>query len=176
MEQWDVYDENRVKTGVLHTRGTPLPKGQCHMVVNIWTVNEKDQILLTKRHPKKPYGLMWECTGGSVLAGEKNMEGALRELREEVGIHTTADEMILLHTTKWKDRFIDTYITRQNVTLQDIRLQKEEVVDACFVTFEQLLSMWEMGSVIPKERFRLYRDKIQQYITQWEKERQSGRL
>ena len=29
---------------------------------------------------------MWECVGGSVLMGENSLDGALREVKEEVGL------------------------------------------------------------------------------------------
>ena len=29
---------------------------------------------------------MWECSGGSILAGETSLEGIIRELKEELGI------------------------------------------------------------------------------------------
>ena len=58
MELWDVYDENRVATGKTHVRGVPLAQGEYHLVADVWLVNEDQEILLTKRHPDKPYGLM----------------------------------------------------------------------------------------------------------------------
>ncbi|KEZ89711.1 NUDIX hydrolase [Lacrimispora celerecrescens] len=164
MELWDVYDENRVATGKTHVRGVPLGTGEYHLVSDIWLVNGNQEILLTKRHPDKPYGLMWECSGGSVLAGETSIEGALRELSEEVGIRTVKEQLRLIHAIRLKERFVDTYITRQNVTIKDITIQQEEVVDAKFVTFEQLLEMWKQGIVVPKSRFLLYKDRIREFI------------
>ena len=142
MELWDVYDENRKLTGKTHERGVPLGPGEYHIIADVWTVNQRSEILLTRRHPDKPYGLLWECTGGSVLTGENSVEGALRELSEEV----------------------DTYITRQNVNLEDLKLQAEEVVDAKFVVFDELMEMWRQGIVVPKSRFLLYKDKIENFI------------
>ena len=77
MELWDVYDENRKMTGKTHERGVPLGPGEYHIIADVWTVNQRSEILLTRRHPDKPYGLLWECTGGSVLTGENSVEGAL---------------------------------------------------------------------------------------------------
>ena len=67
MELWDVYDENRKMTGKTHERGVPLGPGEYHIIADVWTVNQRSEILLTRRHPDKPYGLLWECTGGSCL-------------------------------------------------------------------------------------------------------------
>ncbi|MDW2798732.1 NUDIX domain-containing protein [Clostridium boliviensis] len=164
MELWDIYDENRAATGRTHVRGIALGKGDYHLVADIWTVNQKNQILLTKRHPDKPYGLMWECSGGSVLAGESSAEGALRELFEEAGIHADKEDLKLIHSIRQKERFVDTYITRQNITIEDVKLQKEEVVDARLVTFNELLDLWKQGVVVPKSRFLLYKDSIKEFI------------
>ncbi|WP_367891691.1 NUDIX domain-containing protein [Holdemania filiformis] len=46
----------------------------------------QEELLRTQRHPDKPYGLVWEMNGGSVLAGETNRKGACRELCEEAGL------------------------------------------------------------------------------------------
>ncbi|MDR1769285.1 MAG: NUDIX domain-containing protein [Hungatella sp.] len=164
MELWDVYDENRSATGKTHVRGVPLGTGEYHLVADVWLVNENQEILLTRRHPDKPYGLMWECTGGSVLVGETTVQGALRELSEEVGIRAEKEQLLLIHSVRLKERFVDTYITRQNVTIKDITIQQEEVVDAKFVTFEQLLEMWKQGIVVPKSRFLLYKDRISEFL------------
>lgn len=83
-------------TGKTHERGVPLGPGEYHIIADVWTVNQRSEILLTRRHPDKPYGLLWECTGGSVLTGENSVEGALRELSEEVGIHASKDELHLI--------------------------------------------------------------------------------
>ena len=86
MEMWDCYTWDRQKLDHQHPRGVPLAQGEYHLVVEIWTVNRRGEILLTQRHPDKPYGCLWEMSGGSVLAGETSREGASRELREEVGL------------------------------------------------------------------------------------------
>ncbi|WP_077610958.1 NUDIX hydrolase [Clostridium sp. Marseille-P2415] len=163
MELWDIYDENRVATGRKHVRGVPLGAGEYHLIADVWTVNERQEVLLTRRHPDKPYGLMWECTGGSVLAGETSVDGACRELAEEVGIRAEKDELLLIHSIRQKERFVDTYITRQKISIKDIILQPDEVVDAKLVTFDGLLEMWEQGIVVPKSRFLLYKDRIREF-------------
>lgn len=164
MELWDLYDENRKPLKKTHVRGMPMPEGAYHMVSDVWTVTKDGKVLITQRHPDKPYGLLWECNGGSVVAGETGIEGALRELLEEVGIRADAEQLVFLESVKAKERFVDTYITRQDIELDDLTLQPEEVVDARLVSFEELNKMWEQGLIVPRERFRLYRDKIEKFI------------
>lgn len=164
-ELWDLYDENRNSLNKKHVRGVPVPKGEYHIVTGVWTISKEGNVLITQRHPDKPFGLLWECTGGSVISGEDSITGALRELSEEVGISVNADELTLINSIRMKDRFVDTYITVQNVYLEDLTLQAEEVVDARFVPFGELYEMWKNGLVVPRERFGIYQKQIKEYIT-----------
>jgi len=163
-ELWDLYDEDRVLLNKKHTRGIPLPKGAYHIVVDVWTINKDRKILITQRHQDKLFGLLWQCTGGSITVGENNKMGALRELSEEIGIEANADELIPIHSIRLNDRFVDTYITIQDVCLEDLKLQAEEVVDAKFVSYAELNKMWEKGLIVPKERFRIYQKEFESYI------------
>ncbi|GKX29482.1 NUDIX hydrolase [Vallitalea longa] len=164
MELWDLYDENRAKLNKTHVIGIPISEGEYHIVVDIWTINSKGEILITQRHQEKTFGLLWECTGGSVICGESSKVGALRELSEEVGINASNEQLLLIHTIRLKDRFVDTYITRQDVVLDDLELQAEEVVDAKFISFEELNIMWKNGLIVPRHRYELYQDDIINYI------------
>ena len=163
IELWDLYDENRVLLNKKHVRGVPILKGTYHIVVDVWTINMDKKVLITQRHQCKPFGLLWECTGGSIITGEDSKLGAQRELSEEVGIIANTDEFIPIHSIRIHDRFVDTYITIQDVCLDDLKLQAEEVVDAKFVSYTELNEMWENGLVVPKERFNIYRKEIESY-------------
>ena len=70
-----------------------MQPGEFHVVVNVLSVDRQGNILITKRHPKKPFGGKWEVTGGSVLAGETSLHGAVRELEEETGLHAAESEL-----------------------------------------------------------------------------------
>ena len=166
MELWDVYDRNRRKIGKTHVRGVPMAEGEYHIVTDIWTINLEGKLLLTQRHPDKTFGLWWECTGGSAQAGETSLDSVLRELSEEVGIHPRPEEVRLLHSTIRPDRFVDTYVTVQDVKREDLKLQKEEVVDAMFVTFNEVCQLWGQGKMLPRERFPMYRDLLLQEVSQ----------
>lgn len=85
MEKWDLYNAKREKSGITVCRGEIIPKGLYHLSVSVWIVNQQGQYLLSQRHPKKQYPLYWECTGGSVLSGETSLQGAIREVKEELG-------------------------------------------------------------------------------------------
>ena len=91
-ELWDIYDSDRNPTGRVEPRGS-LVIGDYHLVVHIWLMNEKGEILVTQRAQNKPWGLFWETTGGSVLAGETSLQAAVREVR--VGATKTIGEFVV---------------------------------------------------------------------------------
>lgn len=143
MELWDIYNKDRIKLKKTHERGKPI---------------------VTQRHPEKRYGLLWECSGGAIIVGEESIVGAIRELREEVGLEVDSSELELMHTVRLHDKFVDTYITCKDVKIQDLKLQADEVVSAKFVTYNELIYMWSNGLVVPRERLELYSDKLEQYV------------
>lgn len=92
MELWDLYTENFVKTSYTHVRGEELPDDLYHLVCHVWIRNSKNQWLISQRASwRSSYPLMWECVGGSILSGESGVDGAIREVKEEVGIDLTDD-------------------------------------------------------------------------------------
>lgn len=86
-ELWDLYTKYREKTGKEQVRGEPIPEGYYHLVVHVWIRNRQGQYLISQRSASRPtHPLLWECVGGSVLKGESSLDGAVREVKEEVGI------------------------------------------------------------------------------------------
>ena len=138
-EIWELVNEKKEKTGILHERqySELIPKGLYHIVVAIFTVTAEGEVLLTQRSPEKPMGLLWECTMGSVLAGEESLPAAVRELHEETGISAPQDALIYLGDTYRTNWIVDSYlyIPKEKPTLS---LQKEEVADARFVPIDDV--------------------------------------
>ena len=90
MEIWDLYDANKNLIGKTHIRGEELPDDGYHLVVHCWIRNSEGKYLISQRSATKAtYPLMFECVGGSVIAGEDSKQGALREILEEVGLDLT---------------------------------------------------------------------------------------
>lgn len=86
-ELWDLYTKYREKTGKEQVHGEPIPEGYYHLVVHVWIRNRQGQYLISQRSASRPtHPLLWECVGGSVLKGESSLDGAVREVKEEVGI------------------------------------------------------------------------------------------
>jgi isopentenyldiphosphate isomerase len=141
MEYWDLYNNKRQKINKLHKRGEETKKGEYHIVVNIWIKNSENKLIITQRHPDKPFPLKWECSGGSVIAGEDSVTGALREVEEEIGIKLNPKNGQLIFTRQRESDFKDTYLFKENINIKNTKLQETEVVDIKMVTFNELKEM-----------------------------------
>ena len=151
MEIWDLYDKNRIKTGRTHERGTPLAEGDFHLVVHVWIRNYKGEILLTKRHQNKTHPNLWECTGGSILVGEDSIEGALREVKEEIGISLLRDngKLVKSELRYMYNDFCDIWLFDQSFEISETKLQQDEVCDIKWVTRAELDNIYRSNLLVP---------------------------
>jgi isopentenyldiphosphate isomerase len=161
LEYWDLYNSKRENIGRLHMRGEPLEQGTYHIVVNVWIVNSKNEVLITQRHPKKElWGGLWECSAsGAVIAGEDSLQGALRETKEEIGIDLLPLEGILIETIIRKDDIRDTFLFHKDIRLEDLLFHPDEVVDAKWVSKSEYDDYCNGNLIAPpvKDFWELYR-------------------
>ena len=148
-EIWDVYDEDRNLTGRTHRRGDPLKPGERHLVVHIWLRNKEGKFLLTKRAPTKGYPNMWECTGGSALAGDDSLTAAIREVQEETGLTVSPEHGRCLYSYKIRNNFTDVWLFDTDASLSDVVLLDGETTDAMYATREEIMKMYYDGILVP---------------------------
>ncbi|MBQ7933711.1 MAG: NUDIX domain-containing protein [Lachnospiraceae bacterium] len=147
-EYWDLYDENKKLLGRTIKRGDALGEGEYYVCCEIWIQNSNGQFLVTQRHPDKKAGGLWEFSGGGVLAGETTKKAAVRELTEELGISVEENELNLLEVYQHKNYFMDIYVVNKDLVIEELILQPEEVVDAKWVSRDELLRMIEDKQVV----------------------------
>ena len=174
-ELWDAYDREGNLLGFDLVRGKPLPEGVYHLVVEVLAVTNDGQVLLTKRHPDKAWGGLWEYTGGSVLKGETPVQGALRELREETGIAVSAQDLHPVYVDTWPETagmgagssIYHSFVTFFDPAEQTIRLQEGETVDyklLPYESFKQFLLEDRFVDVV-RRRFLDRRESFDRIIT-----------
>lgn len=147
-EYWDLYDENRNPLGRTIKRGDAFAEGEYYVCCEMWLQNSKEEFLLTQRHPDKKAGGLWEFTGGGVLAGETTKQAAVRELQEELGITVEEPELELLAVNQFRNYFMDIFVVKKDVSVENLTLQPEEVVDAKWVSDTELREMIAEGKVV----------------------------
>ena len=155
-EIWDVYDENKRKTGETMKRVPYVyTPGKYNLIVTATILNSKNEILISKRAENKKFGLMWELPGGAVRAGETSLEGILREVKEEIGIKFTKKEAILLKELKREKDFKDIWLFKRDVKDEEIKFADGEVIDTKWVSIEEFLKMFEEKQIVPGVNFVL---------------------
>ena len=147
MEQWELLDRNGHPLGRTIERGKRLRAGEYHLVVHVWIINSVGRILIQRRSPRlRLMPNVWAATGGSAIAGEDSLTAIRRELSEELGLTAEAEEFELLGRIPRRNSLCDVWFLKKDAAVPDMRLQKEEVADARWVTLDQLKAMFEDGS------------------------------
>lgn len=148
-ELWDVYDENRNRTGRVHRRGEPLKPGEYHLVVHVWMMNRNGEFLLTRRSPNKGFPNLWESTGGSALAGDDSIVAAIREVKEETGLTLEPSGGTLVLTSRKDNYFRDVWLFRQDFDLREVVLQPGETTDCRYAGKDRIVQMYQNGQLVP---------------------------
>ena len=84
MELINIYDAKRRKTDKIVDRYSYKKReDEFDLSVQIWIINNKNEILLTKRTNKKTFPNLWECTEGVVQSNETSLKAAIREVKKK---------------------------------------------------------------------------------------------
>ncbi|MBQ2980698.1 MAG: helix-turn-helix domain-containing protein [Lachnospiraceae bacterium] len=150
-EIWDLYDENRELIGRDHVRGEQLPIDGYHLVVHVWIRNSKGEYLISQRSANRTaFPLVWECVGGSVLKGEDSLQGALREVKEEVGVDLLPEkgQVILSDIKKIEfgkvvNKIVDVWLFEYDGEVDLSNATTDEVVQVTWMNREQIKELFE---------------------------------
>ena len=116
MELLDILDKNMNLIGQAE-RDKVHAEGLIHQVVHVWIVSEigGDPALVFQQRAfdKKDFpGLYDIAVGGHMDAGEKPVTATLREMREEIGLNLTADDLVYLGCVR-DDLTVDSFVNRE---------------------------------------------------------------
>jgi len=157
-EIWDAYDKDGNKLGFDQFRDEPIPEGIYHIVVEIYTLTENNEVLITQRHQNKPWALKWEVTGGSILKGETTEEGAIRELKEETGIEVTDSDLNFVYSYIYKNipsiyKCFVVFINREETKIQ---LQEGETIDYRYIPYNEFKQFIKTNEYVDSVRERFF--------------------
>jgi len=151
VELWDVLDENGNATGRVHERGRPMREGEHHLEVCVWIENDNGEYLISQRSRNKAFPHMWECTGGSAVAGDDSLATALKEVKEELGIvlEPQNGRMIRHHLRCGNTEcsgLVDVWLFRHNIDISTIVLAPDETRDAKWASRGEINRMINEGT------------------------------
>ncbi len=123
----DLYTVDRELTGKTARRDEPLDPGTYRMVIHVCIFNRKGEMLIQKRADDiVRWPSYWDISIGS------DRRPAL--------------------TVNFNDGFDDFYTVETDLSLDDLHLQAEEVVDARWASREDIEAMIDDGSFIPYQK------------------------
>lgn len=154
----DIYDENRVFTGMTVPRKTKLAQGQ-YMLYALALIEDKaGRILITKRALTKKWAPgSWEIPGGGAHTGETTVDTVCREAFEETGIKVNPEDVRVLYSYRNDDPngdnyYNDIFLCSADFTLEDVKTQEEEVIDVYLATMEEIHELHEKDGFLHYER------------------------
>lgn len=108
------------------------------------------KILITQRAKGKTSPLLWETAGGSLLAGETPLQGAIRELREETGLVVPPERMQPVYTGFDHPTAIFKNFAAYVKGDEPVVLQAGETVDYQWMPLDAFWDFIQTGAFVPK--------------------------
>ena len=149
IELVDVWDNNGFPTGENCTKKFAHNNGICHPTVHVWFYTDKPKILMQKRGSNKQiFPNFWDVSvAGHLLSGETILQGALREVKEEIGLTILKNDLELLTVRKNVNKFssgiIDcefqhVFLAKLTTEIVNLVIQKEEVDAIRLFSFDEI--------------------------------------
>ena len=168
-EIWDLYDENRELLGKDHVRGEQLPIDGYHLVVHVWIRNSKGEYLIAQRSANRPtFPLVCECVDGSVIKGEDSLQGALREVKEEVGVdllpekgHVILSDIKKIEFGKVVNKIVDVWLFEYDGEVDLSNATTDEVAQVAWMNRSQIKELFDANMFV---------DTLEYFFTEVEKE------
>ena len=137
----NLYDINSNLTDKTYRKGEQVPNGYYPMVVMIAIENSKGEFLMQKRVESK--GGDWGVTGGHPKYGETPFEGIITEVKEELGIDISNQDIRLFNEgCDGKDCY-KMYYVNVDIDIKKLNIQKEELTEVKWFSMKELESMVE---------------------------------
>ena len=155
MELFDILNEDGTKSGLVRERGVAHRDGSLHETVHTWIVRRGErnrwEVLLQKRSAVKDSnpGCYDISSAGHLASGDLPLEGALRELREELGLRARPEDLHYVgrhrgsfqapfHGRMFRDNeYSYVYVMIRDIDESGLSLQEEEVESVLWMDYDE---------------------------------------
>lgn len=155
MELFDILNEDGTKSGLVRERGVAHRDGSMHETVHTWIVRRGErnrwEVLLQKRSAVKDSnpGCYDISSAGHLASGDLPLEGALRELREELGLRARPEDLHYVgrhrgsfqapfHGRMFRDNeYSYVYVMIRDIDESGLSLQEEEVESVLWMDYDE---------------------------------------
>lgn len=146
----DILDANGKFTGKTLMKSVAHTKGLFHNSIHVWFYTLEEELLLQKRGKSKDtHPGLWDVSvAGHVRAGENVALSAIREVREEIGLTITSQDLYKLGIFKYRYQhhqllvdceFHHTYLSELKVPISALNMQVAEIDDLALVPIHKLI-------------------------------------
>ncbi len=146
-ELYDIVDENNNLLGFTKTKTEVHKEGCWHRAVHVWALNQNGEILVQKRAAIKTFSPnLWDISmGGHISAGEEPVKAAVRELKEELNLEVSQENLQYIYLDKHEvilhngiERlFHYVYIVRTALPVENFKIQEEEVAEIKYISLSE---------------------------------------
>lgn len=156
-EKIDILTEEGKKNGEIKSKDQIHIDGDWHLAVHVWILNTKKELLIQRRSKTKINhpDMLDISVAGHVSSGETSLQGAIREIKEEVGMDVTKNQLekigsvkvegILNHGTYINKEFNDIYLVKTDLEISQMKRQVEEVDEIEFMPWKKFREKIESG-------------------------------
>ncbi len=159
-ELLDILNSNGQKTGKTALKSTAHKEGLYHATVHVWVYTSDRKVLLQQRgFNKETYPGYWDVSvAGHIHAGESIEKAAIREVKEEIGLNITIDQLEKITVKKGErihangivDReFYHIFLLKLTVPFSFLKKQNEEVESIALFDFQILKSTKPSINLVP---------------------------
>jgi len=147
----ELYTKERQKNGRIIKRDEKIQKDEFQLAASAIIKNQKNQFLITRRHPRKQMGLYWEFPGGAVEVGEESLIAVQRELYEEIGLKLNEKKFTFFETITYEplNLLIDVYQVEGELKIENLVFQENEVIGAKFASYQEICQIYKENQFTP---------------------------
>ena len=165
MELIQIVDENGNFIGQIIDKEEAHDKNLLHNEVAAFIINDKKQVLLQKRSANKRFNPnKWALCAGHVDAYESLGDAILREIKEEVGLDISKDDLHQFGEREFTIRDSNSHITyfyyiRSNLNEKEFIIQKEELSEVKWFDIDEVIDMIKKNDssiVFDEKRLKLF--------------------
>ena len=147
MELIEIVDENGDFTGQIMDKEEAHDKNLLHNEVGIFIINDDGKVLLQKRSANKRFAPnKWGLCAGHVDAYETLEDAAIREIKEEVGLDVSYEELIPYGEREITISDSNSHITyfyyvKCNKKEDEFIIQEEELSEVKWFNIDEIITM-----------------------------------
>ena len=141
MEYLDIYNEKKEKLNKKIKRGDKLLDNEHILVTVIFIENVEGKYLIQKTSKEK--GEKYATTGGHVLSGETPKTAIIREVKEELGLDISNENIIYIGDLLFGIPFGEIYYLKKDLDVAKLSLQHEEVEQVEYLSKDEILKLIE---------------------------------